>query len=87
MADFGSNALDAYWMPFTPNRRFKANPRMVVNAKDMHYVTSDGRQVLDGTGGPRSSRLSADRPANWIMHPRSIWAIRSRFNLPPSYRP
>src|SRR6201747_2573373 len=38
-------------MPFTANRQFKKAPRMFASAKDMHYVTSDGRQVLDGTAG------------------------------------
>ncbi len=45
------NDLNAFWMPFTANRQFKKNPRMFVAAKDMHYTTSDGRQVLDGTAG------------------------------------
>jgi beta-alanine--pyruvate transaminase len=38
-------------MPFTANRQFKAAPRIMASAKDMHYVTEDGRQVLDGTAG------------------------------------
>ena len=45
------NDLDAYWMPFTANRQFKSNPRLLVAAKDMHYTSHDGRQVLDGTAG------------------------------------
>jgi beta-alanine--pyruvate transaminase len=45
------NDLNAFWMPFTANRQFKQSPRMFVAAKDMHYTTSDGRQVLDGTAG------------------------------------
>lgn len=45
------NDLNAFWMPFTANRQFKKNPRMFVGARDMHYTTSDGRQVLDGTAG------------------------------------
>ena len=45
------NDLSAFWMPFTSNRQFKKAPRMFVGAKDMHYTTSDGRQVLDGTAG------------------------------------
>ncbi len=45
------NDLSAFWMPFTSNRQFKKSPRMFVAAKDMHYTTSDGRQVLDGTAG------------------------------------
>jgi beta-alanine--pyruvate transaminase len=40
--------LEAYWMPFTDNRRFKAKPKLVVAAKDMHFTTADGKQVLDG---------------------------------------
>ncbi len=43
--------LEAFWMPFTANRQFKAAPRIMVSAKDMHYTTEDGRQVLDGTAG------------------------------------
>ena len=43
--------LDPYWMPFTANRAFKAEPRLFVAASDMHYVTGDGRKILDGTSG------------------------------------
>jgi beta-alanine--pyruvate transaminase len=43
--------FDPYWMPFTANRAFKAAPRMFVAASDMHYVTDDGRRILDGTSG------------------------------------
>jgi len=43
--------LDAYWMPFTPNRHFKSAPRIVVSAKDMHYRADDGREILDGISG------------------------------------
>ena len=45
------NSLDAFWMPFTPNRAFKADPRMVSRAEGMFYYTPDGRAVLDGTSG------------------------------------
>lgn len=45
------NDLDAFWMPFTANRQFKADPRLLVAAKDMHYTSHDGRQILDGTAG------------------------------------
>ena len=45
------NDLRAFWMPFTANRQFKKAPRMFVRAEGMHYWTSDGRQVLDGTAG------------------------------------
>ncbi|HEY7248334.1 MAG TPA: aspartate aminotransferase family protein [Xanthobacteraceae bacterium] len=45
------NDLEAYWLPFTPNRAFKASPRLIARAKDMHYYTPEGRAVLDGTAG------------------------------------
>jgi beta-alanine--pyruvate transaminase len=45
------NDLEPFWMPFTANRQFKSDPRMLVAAKDTHYRTADGRQVLDGTAG------------------------------------
>ncbi|HEY6134901.1 MAG TPA: aspartate aminotransferase family protein [Rubrivivax sp.] len=44
-------ALDAFWMPFTPNRQFKAAPRLVVSAQGIAYRTADGRELLDGTSG------------------------------------
>ncbi|MEG4441154.1 aspartate aminotransferase family protein [Microcoleus sp. AT9_B5] len=43
--------MDAYWMPFTANRQFKANPRILVSAKDMHFTSHDNRSILDGTAG------------------------------------
>lgn len=45
------NDLDSFWIPFTPNREFKRNPRLLVAAKDMHYTSLDGRQILDGSAG------------------------------------
>ena len=45
------NDLEAYWMPFTANRAFKRAPRMLAGAKDMHYVTSDGRRIIDAAAG------------------------------------
>ncbi|MGA7386717.1 MAG: aspartate aminotransferase family protein [Pseudolabrys sp.] len=45
------NDLEPYWMPFTANRAFKKRPRLVVGAKDMHYLTSDGRKLIDGAAG------------------------------------
>jgi len=43
--------LEAFWMPFTANRQFKANPRLLARAEGMHYWTADGRQILDGAAG------------------------------------
>ncbi|MGX5658214.1 aminotransferase class III-fold pyridoxal phosphate-dependent enzyme [Castellaniella ginsengisoli] len=38
-------------MPFTANRQFKAHPRLLASARDMHYTATDGHRVLDGTSG------------------------------------
>jgi beta-alanine--pyruvate transaminase len=55
------NDLESFWLPFTPNRAFKRAPRLVVRAKDMHYVTLDGRAVLDGTAGLWCSNAGHNR--------------------------
>ena len=38
--------LEALWLPFTANRQFKANPRMLARASGMYYWTADGRKIL-----------------------------------------
>jgi beta-alanine--pyruvate transaminase len=43
--------LDAHWIPFTGNRQFKAQPRIVVGAQGCHYIDASGRQVFDGLSG------------------------------------
>jgi beta-alanine--pyruvate transaminase len=54
--------LEPYWMPFTANRHFKANPRLFVAAQGMYYTTADGRRVLDGTGGLWCVNAGHSRP-------------------------
>lgn len=51
MTERAANDLDPFWMPFTANRSFKARPRLLASARDMHYFTPDGRPILDGTAG------------------------------------
>ena len=48
---FENDPLAAFWMPFTANRAYKAHPRQLASAKDMHYVTDQGDTILDGTAG------------------------------------
>src|SRR3954470_19455313 len=45
------NDLEAFWMPFTANRHFKAHPRPISRAEGMHYTLTDGRQLVDATAG------------------------------------
>ena len=43
--------LYAHWMPFTANRQFKNNPRLIVAADGLYYTDSEGKQVFDGLSG------------------------------------
>lgn len=52
-ADARTNELDLanLWLPFTPNRQFKAAPRIMVAAEGMWFTAADGSKVLDATSG------------------------------------
>ena len=56
------NNLEAFWMPFTPNRHFKLEPRLIAGAKDMHYTSIDGRKILDATAGLWCCNAGHGRP-------------------------
>ena len=45
------NDLSKFWMPFTANRDFHKDPRLVTAADGMYYTSADGRRILDGTAG------------------------------------
>jgi beta-alanine--pyruvate transaminase len=49
--DMKPNELESYWLPFTPNRAFKKRPRLFSGAKDLHFLTPDGRKVIDASSG------------------------------------
>ncbi|MDH3593566.1 MAG: aspartate aminotransferase family protein [Rhodospirillales bacterium] len=46
-----ANSLEEHWMPFTANRHFKANPRIISGAQGMYYTTDRGEQILDASSG------------------------------------
>ena len=48
---YTTNTLENHWMPFTANRDFKADPRLLVKAEGVHYWTHTGRRILDGSSG------------------------------------
>jgi beta-alanine--pyruvate transaminase len=54
--------LDAYWMPYSGNRQFKKDPRMIVAARGVWYTDDKGRQVLDGHSGLWTTGLGHGRP-------------------------
>lgn len=43
--------MDAFWMPFTANRTFKAMPRMVASASGVFLTSKEGRKIIDATSG------------------------------------
>src|SRR6201992_394498 len=65
------NNLDAFWMPFTPNRHFKASPRLLASADGMYYTTTDGRRVMDGVSAMWCCNAGHNRP-------RVVEAIRAQ---------
>jgi beta-alanine--pyruvate transaminase len=40
-----------FWMPFSPNKEFKAEPKMFTRAKGMYFYTPEGREVIDASSG------------------------------------
>ena len=55
------NDLGAFWLPFTPNRDFKTNPRMLARAEGMYFYDEDGRALLDACSGLWCSNLGHGR--------------------------
>ncbi|MBQ14836.1 MAG: aspartate aminotransferase family protein [Gammaproteobacteria bacterium] len=43
--------LEEFWMPFTANQRFKAEPKILAKAQGMYYISDRGQRILDGTSG------------------------------------
>mgnify|MGYP000096442926 FL=1 len=53
--------LEAHWMPYTGNRQFKDDPRIIVSAEGVWYTDDKGRRVLDGHSGLWTSGLGHGR--------------------------
>ena len=63
--------LEPYWMPFTGNRYFKANPLLIAAAEGMYVTTTDGNKVLDGIAGLWCCTAGH-------CHPKIVAAIQSQ---------
>ena len=61
-AGLSSEQLDAHWMPFTGNREFKKNPRIITAAEGNYYTSSDGRKIFDGLSGLWTCGAGHSRP-------------------------
>ena len=64
--------MDAYWMPYTPNRYFKSKPKIMVAAKGVYYTDDHGRKLFDGASGLWTSPLGHGDP-------RIIEAIQKQY--------
>ena len=45
------NSLNEHWMPFTSNKDFKANPRLITEAKGVYLKTHHGKTQIDASSG------------------------------------
>lgn len=63
--------LDNFWIPFTSNKAFKEDPRLLVGAKGMYYQSEDGKEILDGISG-----LWCCNPGH--CHPHIVEAIKKQ---------
>ncbi|WP_370278432.1 aspartate aminotransferase family protein [Pontibacterium sp.] len=54
--------IDAHWMPFTGNRDFKKDPRIIVSAEGNYYTSADGRTIFDGLSGLWTCGAGHSRP-------------------------
>ena len=59
---YPANTLEHYWMPFTANRDFKADPRLVVRGEGVYYWDHKGGRILDGSSGLFCSAAGHCRP-------------------------
>jgi len=46
-----TEARENYWMPFSPNKEFKSEPRMFVRAEGMYLYKPNGDKVIDASSG------------------------------------
>jgi beta-alanine--pyruvate transaminase len=51
MSDDPGISLCFNWLPFTPNRDFRREPKILARAKGMYYYDPAGRPIVDGSSG------------------------------------
>ena len=66
-----SSNIDAYWMPFTANRDFKKNPRIISGASGHHYTLSDGTRLYDTFSGLWTTGVGH-------CHPKIVEAVQKQ---------
>ena len=56
------NSLEKHWMPFTSNKDFKNNPRLMVKAEGVYYTDHRGNNLIDASSGLFCSPAGHSRP-------------------------
>ena len=51
------NSLNEHWMPFTSNKDFKANPRLITEAKGVYLKTHHGKSQMVASPGRSTHSL------------------------------
>ncbi len=65
------SAVDAYWMPFTANRAFKQEPRILKAAEGHYYTADDDRRLYDLFSGLWTSGIGH-------CHPQIVEAVQEQ---------
>jgi len=66
-----TNEVDAFWMPFTANRDFKKQPRIITGASGHHYTAADGSRLYDMFSGLWTSGIGH-------CHPKIVEAVQQQ---------
>ncbi len=61
-AGMSRQEMDAYWMPYTSNRQFKADPRLFVEGKGCYLTDTTGRKIFDSLSGLWTCGAGHSRP-------------------------
>jgi len=48
---YDTNSLEPFWMPFSSNRAFKSDPRLVVQSEGVYCWDHKGGKLIDGSSG------------------------------------
>ncbi len=48
---YPTNDLEHHWLPFTSNKDFKKNPRLLVQGKGVRYTSHEGHELIDAVSG------------------------------------
>ena len=82
--------LDNHWMPYTANRQFREQPRIIVRAEGIHYWNPQGDRLIDSISGlyttPAGHGRAEIREAVTKQLAELDYAPAFQFGTPGSFR-